>query len=148
METSTINFQRVDVPCNIFHVISLEQKEVAGILGVDASTILNWEKGYNKPAISYLAYLIEFIGYDPEPPNPRTIPEHLAAKRRELGWSQRVAAKKLGVDSSTWLRWECGGVIMLPAHRKMIAEFIGLPVNEVYMTMKKQWNYNHGKQVP
>jgi transcriptional regulator with XRE-family HTH domain len=125
--------------------LGLEQKEVAAILGVNTNTILNWEKGYNRPVIRYLAQLITFIGYDPESPNPQTIAEHLVAKRREHGWTQRVAAKRWGVDPGTWLRWENGGTIMLVEHRTMIADFIGLPISQIHKSMKQQWNKLHGK---
>jgi hypothetical protein len=41
---------------------------------------------------------------------------------------QKEAARKLGVDPSTWSTSETGGTIMGKAHRRLIATFIGLPV--------------------
>jgi DNA-binding transcriptional regulator YiaG len=48
-----------------------------------------------------------FLGYDPFPA-PTTVSEKIAAKRRELGWSIKEAAKRIGVDEGTFSRWENG----------------------------------------
>jgi transcriptional regulator with XRE-family HTH domain len=118
-------------------LLDLEQKEAGAILGVDGNTVLNWEKGYHEPSIRYIASLISFIGYDPELPNPNSIPEHLKAKRRGYGWTQRAAAKHLGVDACTWSSWENGGTIVRSDHRKMVANFVGLPLNKIHKIMQK-----------
>jgi transcriptional regulator with XRE-family HTH domain len=123
----------------------LIQKDLAPLFKVDAFTILNWETGKTKPQIKDVPALIAFLGYDPEPPSPTTIAEHLRAKRREHGWSQRRAAAYVGVDPSTWARWESGATIMFPSHRAIAADFIGLSRREVHLMMKRQWNTAHGK---
>lgn len=123
----------------------LLQKEVAPLFKVDTFTILNWETGATKPQIKDVPALIDFLGYDPEPPSPVTIADHLKSKRRERGWSQREAASYIGVDPSTWASWESGTTIMLPKHRELVARFTGLSSHDVNLTMKRQWNSAHGK---
>lgn len=123
----------------------LLQKEVTRLFNVDMFTILNWETGATKPQIKDVPALINFLGYDPEPPSPVTVADHLRSKRRERGWSQRDAASYMGVDPATWSSWELGGTIMKPAHRKLVARFTGLDENHVYRCMKKRWNDGHGK---
>lgn len=123
----------------------LLQKEVALLFKVDTFTILNWESGFTKPQNKDVPLLIHFLGYDPEPPSPITVADHLRAKRRERGWSQRIAASYIGVDPSTWSSWELGGTIMRPEHRARIAAFTGIPEHELQHTMTRQWNDHHGK---
>jgi transcriptional regulator with XRE-family HTH domain len=89
--------------------------------------------------------LIGFLGYDPEPPSPVTIADHLWATRRRLGWSQRQTASYLAIDQSTLSSWELGGTIMKPEHRTLVATFTGLSADDIYRCMKKQWNKAHGK---
>jgi transcriptional regulator with XRE-family HTH domain len=55
--------------------------------------------------------VIRFLGYNPLQA-PTTIAERLKAKRRELGWTQKTAARKLGVNPCTWSDWERGRVIL------------------------------------
>lgn len=51
--------------------------------------------------------IIKFLGYDPFP-EPQTLGERLAAKRRMLGLSRKELAKRLGVDEETLARLETG----------------------------------------
>ena len=70
-------------------MLSLEQKEVAAILGVDPMTVHNWETGHRKPEISFIPALVQFLGYDPEPVvDTGTLAGRLAVKRRQLELSQ------------------------------------------------------------
>ncbi|MER0170157.1 MAG: transcriptional regulator [Nitrosomonas sp.] len=106
--------------------LKLSQPQLAKLLGVSTETILNWELNYRKPGINHIGKLIEFLGYDPELPNPSSTAELLLAKRRELGWTQKAAARHLGVDPCTWSSWECGGAIMKLDHKRLVASFLGL----------------------
>lgn len=106
-------------------VLSLTQEELATQLGVNPWTVGNWETGTTKPVLRFIPRIIEFLGYDPEPPNPVTTADCLKAKRRELGWSQKEAARYLGIDPSTWSSWECGGRILALEHRRRVANFLG-----------------------
>ena len=51
--------------------------------------------------------IIQFLGYDPQPPAD-PLSERLAATRKRLGLSQRKMAAKLGVDPCTVKGWEAG----------------------------------------
>lgn len=101
----------------VFFTLFMGVTLLAKLLGIAPETVLNWELNYRKPSINHIGKLIEFLGYDPALPNPRSIAELLLAKRRELSWMQKVAAKNFGVDPCTWPGWECGGVIMMREHR-------------------------------
>ncbi len=125
--------------------LGLTQKEAGKYLGVTCFTVTNWECGLRKPAIQHFPAICQFLGYDPEPPTPSTFAEWLAAKRRQSGWSQRVAARKLGVDPSTWSAWEHGGTIMSKAHRHSVATFLGLSEGALYAMMQKRWNDSEEK---
>lgn len=125
--------------------LGITQKEAGERMGVTQFTVINWEYDLRKPAIHHVPAICQFLGYDPEPPAPKTLPERLAAKRRELGWTQKDAARKLGVDPCTWSDWERGGTIMATAHRRLVAQFLGLPEDEIHSTMRKRWNDSHGR---
>ena len=85
----------------------LLQREVAGQLGVDKETFATWEKGRCTPTVWYYPAIFSFLGYDPFPA-PTTLPERIASQRRRLGLSLREAARKIGVDQGTLIRWESG----------------------------------------
>lgn len=125
--------------------LKLSQSQLAKLLGVSTETILNWELDYKKPSINHIGKLIQFLGYDPEPLKSNSIADLLLAKRRELGWTQKVAARNLGVDPCTWSSWECGGTIMTHNYRRLVASFLGINEEKVLEDMKKQWNVRHGK---
>lgn len=125
--------------------LNLTQPEVAKLLKVSTETVLNWELNYRKPSISHIGKLIRFLGYDPESPNSNSIADLLLAKRRELGWSQKIAARNMGIDPCTWSSWECGGTIMIREHRRVVASFLGIDEKIVIEVMKKQWNERHEK---
>ncbi len=125
--------------------LGLTQAEVGKLFNVTPFTILNWEKGYTEPQIFQIPILIEFLGYDPINSISHSIAEHLLNKRRQLGWTQKTAARKLGVDPCTWSSWECGGTIMTHEHRRLVASFLGIAEETINQKMKKQWNERHGK---
>lgn len=104
--------------------LKLSQSQLAKLLGVSTETILNWELNYKRPSINHIGKLIKFLGYDPESPSSNSIADLLLAKRRELGWTQKVAARNLGIDPCTWSSWECGGTIMMREHRRLVASFL------------------------
>lgn len=93
---------------------NLHQDEVAKLIGVCETTYLNWEKDRRKPAARHWPVVIRFIGNDPRP-EPATLGERMAAKRRALGWSMYVAARSIQIDEGTWRRIESG--IQVPMRR-------------------------------
>ncbi len=127
-------------------MMGMTQEEAGERMGVTEFTVINWETGLRKPAVKHMPAIVRFVGYDPAPRLPVTIPERLAAKRRELGWSQKVAARRLGVDPCTWSSWEAGGTILLITHRRLIARFLGLSQVELLAAMRRQWNDAHSKR--
>ena len=58
------------------HELSLLQKEVVALLGVNQWTLIRWESNRKEPAIRFLARIIKFLGYDPCT-EPRTLGERL-----------------------------------------------------------------------
>jgi DNA-binding XRE family transcriptional regulator len=123
----------------------MTQAEAGKQFEVTSFTVGNWEKGYTLPQILHMPRLIKFLGYDPTKHNPNSIAEHLLIKRRELGWTQKMAARSLGVDPCTWSGWECGGTIMVHRHRRLVASFLDLDEGIVNEKMRRQWNERHRK---
>jgi transcriptional regulator with XRE-family HTH domain len=87
--------------------LKLLQRQVAEQIGVDKSTITNWEIGRSKPGLDYVPAIIRFLGYNPLPP-AQGWAQRLVHCRTILGLSQKDAAAQIGVDPCTLARWERG----------------------------------------
>jgi len=87
--------------------LNLLQAQVAEQIGVDKTTVCNWESNASLPAIRYIPAVLRFLGYNPLP-SGQTLIERLAATRKVLGLSQRELALANGVDEATWRGWEAG----------------------------------------
>jgi transcriptional regulator with XRE-family HTH domain len=87
--------------------LGLLQREVAEKIGVDESTIYNWERQRTVPEIRFIARIIEFLGYDPIK-EPESFGEKLKIRRLKLGLSQRKLATIFGIDPGTLGSWEGG----------------------------------------
>ena len=122
----------------------LSQEAAARLLGVDESTVLNWEKGHTEPPIHGITALLQFLGYDPFP-EPKTLPQHMLAKRQAMGWSIREAARALGVHPDSWADWERGQTTLLRRHRVLVARILNLPFDDVDREMRARWNQSHEK---
>ncbi|MBI4718263.1 MAG: helix-turn-helix transcriptional regulator [Planctomycetes bacterium] len=85
----------------------LRQKDVAARLGVDPTTIYNWERNRSQPAVRFLFLVRGFLG-DPLEATGTTLAERLRSFRRTAGWSQERLAAALGLDESTVNGWERG----------------------------------------
>ena len=85
----------------------LLQRQVAEQIGVDKTSIANWESNRTKPGFEYMPSIIRFLGYNPLPPADKWS-ERLVQCRTVLGISQKEAATRIGVDASTLARWERG----------------------------------------
>lgn len=108
--------------------LGLSQREVGKRLGVSAQTVLNWEKGKTEPPVAGIPAILEFLGYDPLP-EPETLAEELALKRRRLGCSRSHIAAMLGIDEATWAGWEAGRQVPKGRHAEIIRRFLDrLPV--------------------
>ncbi|MDP1549042.1 MAG: hypothetical protein Q8L97_02615 [Nitrosomonas sp.] len=126
--------------------LNMMQIDVAALFNVTHFTVGNWENGHAKPKFCQTPILIKFLGYDPVNLNPKSIAELLFAKRRELGWTQKVASQNLGVDPCTWSSWECGGTIMTHEHRRLVASFLGIAEDAINEAIRTKWNelHSHG----
>jgi DNA-binding transcriptional regulator YiaG len=87
--------------------LDLFQSDVAEQIGVDTTTVCNWESNASIPAIRYIPALLQFLGYDPFPP-AQTFADRLVTARNMLGLPQRKLALSLGVDPGTLQSWEAG----------------------------------------
>ena len=76
-------------------------------IGVDKTSIHNWETNFSKPSIEYMPAIIQFLGYNPVPP-PQGWADRLVQGRTALGLTQKESAIRIGVDPSTLARWERG----------------------------------------
>jgi transcriptional regulator with XRE-family HTH domain len=87
--------------------MKLLQRQVAEQLGVDKTSIHNWETNRTKPGLEYMPAIIQFLGYNPLPPADGWA-DRLVQCRTVLGLTQKESAKRIGVDPSTLARWERG----------------------------------------
>ena len=122
--------------------MKLTQKDVADQFGVVSWTILNWEKGHTKPPIKSIPAITRFLGYDPFP-KPKTLSQHLLAKRRVIGWSIKEAARSLGVDPASWGNWERGQTILHRQHGALLARLLDLSADTLDQEMASNWNRSH-----
>ena len=83
----------------------LTQKQAAELMGVDAYTVLNWEKGKTTPLLKDWPGLIRFLGYVPLP-QPVSLSDRLHYVRCVRGWSLKEAAAAAGIHEETWGYWE------------------------------------------
>jgi len=72
--------------------LELFQKDVARILGVNDSTITNWELNHNFPELRYIPAIIDFLGYWPFDTQAENLGQRIIAKRTRLGLSQKGAS--------------------------------------------------------
>ena len=87
--------------------LKMLQRDMAKQLGVDKTSVFNWEANASSPEIRYMPAIIRFLGYNPLP-EANGWGERLVRHRTSLGLSQKEAALKLGVDPGTLARWERG----------------------------------------
>jgi DNA-binding XRE family transcriptional regulator len=86
--------------------LGLFQAQMAGIIGVDESTVTNWEKENTKPMLWAIPRIIEFLGYEPTLRSNLTLGEEIRVYRYKRGIPQKELARQLGVDPTTLGRWE------------------------------------------
>jgi transcriptional regulator with XRE-family HTH domain len=88
--------------------LGLLQKQVADEIGVDETSIYNWESNRVEPTVRFIPRIHLFLGYCPYTPG-LPLSEKLKMWRQSLGFSQERMAKAVGVDETAWRRWEAGG---------------------------------------
>jgi DNA-binding transcriptional regulator YiaG len=87
--------------------LGLFQRQVAGELGTDETTLFRWERNMAQPQIHYFPRILKFLGYDPFPASV-TLADKLLAARRTFGLTQKAFAERLVVDPVTLRKWEQG----------------------------------------
>ncbi len=108
--------------------LGLLQREVALQIGVDETTVFNWEAGTATPSLRALPAVIRFLGYDP----PR-IPDAadwgglVRYLRQRHGLSMDALAELLSVDPTTVRGWEQGEHKPQPRLYARLVEVLGLP---------------------
>jgi site-specific DNA recombinase len=87
--------------------LKLLQKDVAEQLGVDKTSVFNWEANTSNPEIRFMPAIIGFLGYNPLP-SANTLAGQLVRQRTSSGFSQKESAGRIGVDPGTLAKWEQG----------------------------------------
>jgi transcriptional regulator with XRE-family HTH domain len=87
--------------------LGLLQRETAERMGVDETTICNWESNRTSPQIHQVPEVIRFLGYNPLQV-PETLSDTLRLARKVQGLTQKEMARRLGIDPTTLARWERG----------------------------------------
>jgi transcriptional regulator with XRE-family HTH domain len=87
--------------------LKMLQKQIAERIGVDTSSVFNWESNKKHPDVRFMPAIIAFLGYNPLP-GATTYAQRLVRHRTSLGLSQEASARRIGVDPSTLARWERG----------------------------------------
>jgi transcriptional regulator with XRE-family HTH domain len=105
--------------------LKLLQRQVGQPLGVDASTVWNWEQGRSHPELRYLPAIISFLSYDPRP-KPASLTKQLVWFRQGQGWTQSRLAEVLHVDPTTLGRWELGKKAPWGAYIERVAALLEL----------------------
>ena len=103
--------------------LKLRQIDVAKMIGVDAFTIVNWERGKTEPESRHIPRLTELLGKDHQP-RAHTIWTKLKRFRKSLGLTQAEFATLIQANESSVWRWEQGrGIIP-----KRVLRMMGKPV--------------------
>ena len=93
-------------------------------IGVDETTLYNWERQRTVPEIRYMPKIITFLGYDPGHAGSSSA-EQIRAHRIALGLSLKKAAMLLGIDPGTLQGWETGRHKPSKQSTAIISTFLG-----------------------
>ena len=72
--------------------LKLLQREVAQILGVNETSVYDWEKHRTDPMVHLIPRITQFLGHTPPFFNRKTTEQKIVAYRRLRGMSQRALA--------------------------------------------------------
>ena len=87
--------------------LKLLQKDVAEQLGVDKTSVFNWEANSSIPETRYMPGIIDFLGTIRCRRRTRW-PSSWSDDQLGLGLSQKESARELAVDPSIVAKWERG----------------------------------------
>ena len=123
----------------------LQEKELARLAGVTASTVGNWEIYGKIPRLEYYRKLKNVLPVDisPEmlykdyPVNPVALNQKIKQKRLNLHLSQRELAEQLGLCVDTLRDWEAGRALKKPfeSSKEKIKNFLDKKHTVVYNRM-------------
>jgi len=88
--------------------LGLLQKDVAGQITVDPTTIRHWELNFSQPALSFIPKIIKFLGYNPFSPQATSMGLRIYYYRRIRGISQEKLARQIGINPGTLSKLERG----------------------------------------
>jgi transcriptional regulator with XRE-family HTH domain len=107
----------------------LLQAELAVMLGVDKTTVWNWEHG-RAPALRYMPAIIGFLGRIPVPPPVPADPlACLQYVRRIRGWTLRALGKNIGIHHELIQDWFTGRSRPSRRNIEKIARFLAENLN-------------------
>lgn len=81
--------------------LKLLQRDVAGQLCVDKTSVFNWEANTSKPETRYMPAIIRFVGYNTLP-MANNLAEQLVRQRISLGFRRRSRPSGLAVTPARW----------------------------------------------
>ena len=96
----------------------MTQEQVAEVIGVDETTVWNWESNRCEPTIARMPELTKFLGYVLTQSGTTNRGERLKIFRVLSGMSQKAIARHLGIDPSTLSKLESGNC---KSSRKILA---------------------------
>jgi transcriptional regulator with XRE-family HTH domain len=88
--------------------LSMNQKNVATLLGIKPTSITHWETGKVIPREIYSAKIIQFLGYDPYSFKTETLGQKIRAYRLFQGYMLKQLGDLLGVTECTIVSWQAG----------------------------------------
>jgi transcriptional regulator with XRE-family HTH domain len=105
--------------------LGLLQKQVADEIGVDETSIYNWESNRVEPAVRLIPRIHLFLARCPYT-SGLSLSYKLKMWRQGLGLSQVKMAKAVGVDEGTWRRWEAGRRLPAFTHMERVSRFLDM----------------------
>jgi len=105
--------------------LGLEKKQLATQLGVDETTVHNWEDKGVIPAIRLMPRIIDFLGYCPvDRGETQTLGQRLKNHRARFGLSRKKLAALIRTDESNLAGWENGKHQPTKRSLSLINEFL------------------------
>ena len=93
------------------------------MMGVCEEALFKWEADTCEPHVRMYPKVIAFLGYEPWP-MCSSLGERLLAERRRRGLSAKRAARYVGVEPTTFSKWENDLRIPARDHARRCDEFL------------------------
>jgi transcriptional regulator with XRE-family HTH domain len=105
--------------------LGLYQKDVAVTIGVDSTTVYNWENNRTTPPRRFIPRIINLLGYGLPLPQPKTLGERITRYRSLRGISQKELADEIEIDPGTLSRMERSQGRYSPLVLRKVTAFFG-----------------------